>query len=103
MKIIAVNIGKSLSKGNTVINSTRRAWKLDLEKANGFDKVISIDHGIITGYFNLAPNGVRQDSREPNRVYFNLTPCTSAEKLAIDSFIKVNRINLSGFVTKYIF
>jgi len=98
MKIIAVNISKQY-KNETLLNATRRAWILDINKCKDFDYVIGVVIGDIFSYFrkvNVMPD------REIRRVCFDLEKCSNDEELEIRNYISSHNIKLRGFVTKYI-
>ncbi len=49
--IIAVNISNALAEGENLLETTRRAWDLDIEKCQEHDYVIGVEKGQI---INLA-------------------------------------------------
>jgi len=100
MKIIAVNINKALASGASALVATERAWKLNINTCSGFDYVIGISGGKIHGWFNL--NGVSVDHREPPRVKFDITDCSSTDVSRINNYIRSRGIQLSKIRTKYI-
>ncbi len=95
--VIAVNIGKNITR-MSAIDATKRAWKLNRLKASSHNYVIGVANGAVSGYYNL--NSVFVDRREPDRVAFKLSPCTTSQIRVINHAIR--GLGLSGFVTKYI-
>jgi len=97
MTIIAVNISKNVSR-MSLLNATRRAWKLNLSKARKCIFVVGVSNGTINEYYNLHSAFV--DRREPDRIAFKLSVCNSGQRRIINA--TVGSQNLRGFVTKYI-
>lgn len=100
MKIIAVNINKALASNPrpTILDATKRAWKLNINRCKDYDYVIGVGNGHIQGFFRKT--GEHIDLIEPPRVEFDLTPCNSQEENKIRDYC-VNK-NLRGITTKYI-
>jgi hypothetical protein len=99
--IIAVNIHRSISRGNSVLESTRGAWHLSMQRSLEHKFVIGVARGKILGYFVL--NGVnyfRTDPRKVRRVVFDLIPCDAQQQEQIEQYI--GKANLKEFVIKYI-
>ena len=96
MNIIAVNIRRTQHLG--ILQATQRAWKLKKARAQTCNYVIGVSGGRILGSFALQR--VQTDTREPNRLFFDLTHCTPREVQSINNV--TNRTNLSGFTVKYL-
>ncbi|MBC7524043.1 MAG: hypothetical protein H7239_06360 [Flavobacterium sp.] len=99
MKIIAVNISQTIST-QTILDATKRAWVLVLSKCAEYDYVISVSKGVIEGF--LKKTAEHPDSFQPDRVDFDLLPCTPQQIQQIKDYINVNKINLKFISTKYI-
>jgi hypothetical protein len=102
MKIIAVNINKALASNPkpTVLDATKRAWKLKINRCKDYDYVIGVVNGVIIECFDKPKNGQHYDSIQPNRVEFDLTPCNIHDDNLIRNYC--NNKNLRGITTKYI-
>jgi hypothetical protein len=100
MKIIAVNISKTLLVEKSCFEATQNSWRLNLNSCKKFDYVIGVSKGYIECHYKLKD--VHQDKVDFNRVDFDLVRCTSEEEKSINEFIKLKGIKLSRFVTKYI-
>ena len=100
MKIIAVNINKALASNPrpTILDATKRAWKLNINRCKDYDYVIGVVNGHIVGSFSKTTE--HQDSIQPNRVEFNLIPCNPQDDNLIRNYC--NNKNLRGITTKYI-
>lgn len=98
MRIIAVNINKTLASGVSAFNATERAWKLNERKFLQFlpEFVIGVASGKAKEHFRLV--SVNSDI-EPKRLKFSLKPCLPHEISEIEAFVK-NK-NLKYFVVKY--
>lgn len=92
--IIAVNIGKALAEGKTLIEATKRAWELDFEKCKEHDFVIGVEKGQIKSCFILIE--VAFDIEDNKKVAFVLKPCSKETEQIIRSHIRDNDINLGG-------
>jgi hypothetical protein len=90
--IIAVNINRALASGLSIQNATERAWALSIDNCKKHEYVIGVVSGAVVGYFKL--NNVIQDSQLPNRVKFDLIPCTGTDIQLIDDYISSNNISL---------
>lgn len=91
---MAVNIGKSLSEGKSVIDATERAWKLNIDKCKDCDYVIGVVNGEIKGCFVLKD--VITDKLDPSRVAFELEPCFAEEDENVRKIFHNNKENLKG-------
>jgi hypothetical protein len=98
MKIIAVNINRTIGIAPTIFAATSRAWILDPSRASRYQYVIAVHKGEMRDCFCLQ--AVNADRIEPNRVAFRLTNCTLNERRNIE--LAIRNENLSRFVTKYI-
>jgi hypothetical protein len=92
--IIAVNIGRTLNAGLTIQQATERAWSLSMNNCLMHQYVIGVSGGEILGYFRLI--NVSQDELEPDRVAFELEPCTQQQIDTINNHIQANNVNLKG-------
>ena len=98
MKIIAVNITKTLASGLSVQLSTEREWKINLVKCSKYDYVIGISRGKIEGLFKKTGENIIP--LKPNRVKFDLIELDPT--CIINCFNNNSSIGLKGFVAKYI-
>lgn len=92
--IIAVNIGKSLAEGKSVVEATERAWKLNIDKCKDCDYVIGVANGKIQGSFVLKD--VFPDKLDPSRVAFELEPCSAKEDKNVRKIVDDKKANLKG-------
>lgn len=92
--IIAVNISKALAEGKTLLEATKRAWDLDIERCREHEYVIGVEKGQIIGCFKLE--SVVADTENEQRVAFILDPCSAETEQMIRSYIRNNDINLGG-------
>ncbi|NDI99206.1 hypothetical protein GWA97_08980 [Flavobacterium sp. LaA7.5] len=105
MKIIAVNIGKTVNNHKDIIESIERAWVLNKTRAMGCEYIIGVIKGIVykDAYFVINQEKVKQDGEHPNRVKFELLEKCNDEQIAmINQYIINNNSNLGGFTTKYL-
>lgn len=98
MKIIAVNITKTLASGLSVQLSTEKEWKINLTKCSKYDYVIGVSRGKIEGLFKKINQNIILT--KSNRVEFNLVELDAT--CIINCFNANTSIGLKGFVTKYI-
>jgi hypothetical protein len=98
MKIIAVNITKTLASGLSVLSSTERAWVLNISNCSKRNYVIGIKNGKIEGFFKKT--GEHPDSIDPKRVAFILIELDAS--CIINCFNNNPLIGLKGITTKYI-
>ena len=100
MKIIAVNINKAMvsTPKLSVLDATKRAWKLNINRCKDYDYIIGVDNGNIKSFFRKT--GEHIDSTQPSRVEFYLTPCNDQDEKLIRDYCK--NISLKFITTKYI-
>ncbi|WP_286926213.1 hypothetical protein [Flavobacterium sp. UBA4197] len=96
MKIIAVNISKTIHNIEPQ-EATKRAWKLNIKRANNYRFVIGVNKGEIH-HFELL--NVFKDKTHEDRVAFDLKECSNKTKADIDKYIE--NVNLKYITTKYI-
>ena len=99
MKIIAVNISQT-KLTQTILDATKRAWVLVLSRCTEYDYVIGVSKGDIEGFF--MKTGEHPDPNQPDRVEFDLLPCTSQQIDLIRDYINDKKINLKFISVKYI-
>jgi len=97
MSIIVVNISKNVGH-MSVINATRRAWKINLHKVRKCKYAVGVSNGSIIGHFNLHSAFV--DRHQPDRVAFKLSTCNRGQIRIINTTIGSQ--NLYRFTVKYI-
>lgn len=92
--IIAVNIGKALAENKTLLEATKRAWELDIERCKEHDFVIGVEKGQIKSCFILMD--VVFDTEDNKRVAFIIKQCSKETEQLIRNYIKDNDVNLGG-------
>jgi phage terminase large subunit-like protein len=92
--IIAVNIGKSITEGKSVLEATERAWKLNIDNCKTRDYVIGVVKGEIKGCFVLKD--VFPDKLDSSRVAFDLEPCFAEEDENVRKMVQFSKVNLKG-------
>ncbi|MFA6924424.1 MAG: hypothetical protein WC223_09250 [Bacteroidales bacterium] len=100
MKIIAVNISKTIKDSKDPLNATRRAWKLKLESCLDCDFVIGVANGKIIEVYRFID--VCNDLIQKGRVAFCLQQATPIESFVIRFAFDVKKINIKNFVVKNI-
>ena len=91
--IIAVNISRALAEGKTPHEATERAWDLIADNCSEHEYVIGVSKGTIISCFVLI--SVEQYEEYPDRVKFDLKPCSPQEEETINNYILDNQVNLS--------
>ena len=92
--IILVNIGKSLAKGMSHLEATKRMLKLNLERCKACDYVVGVAHGVPQCFFLLKD--VFPDIEDPTRVAFDLEPCYKEEEENLMKILRWNNTNFKG-------